>query len=429
METEPIDSPAAASCPRWVMLNRYGYRRDHSGIAETTLAAAAFPSTGRPFGVSFCLKAPPASSIFLYDREDQREDTFMEEVVAAHGDCLLLEKMLHRDDARSTSSTNWDYFLYEAGSAAWLPSLSLLAACFFPMDYERLKVQYPSFKTSQRLYRAIVAAGYLKHWAQLEVTGDHTAELCVLRLGRCHGWDLNQDVPIVRVTGEALPLSKAGEPMRWWHTDAVVPAGDRFLCWVDYFHSVLLCDMASDAASPKLLHMPLPMKSDNGGWPWPSFPGSRPDPRWSMNLGATGVAALRLVRVEPRCCSCCGPGETTCERGGRSGFTVTTWTLTLMMEDRRSMRWVEDGVIDGDELWASLNYEGVPRVTLKYPIVSSADPDVVCFMVSEDEYVYREGTKLWMVEVDTRSKALRSVVCEISDRWGEGYHLAAKLQC
>ncbi|CAL4989268.1 unnamed protein product [Urochloa decumbens] len=383
MEAEPTDSPAAAaSCSRWVLLNRYGYRRDHSGVAdaEKTSVAAAFTSTGRPFGVSFCLKAAPASSSFYYDWADEHEDTIMEEP--------------------------------QAGNAARPPSLSLLPACFFPMDFQRgITHQYPLTRAQGRENTGVLRRGEDGEIlvAQLEVTGDHMAELCV------------------NATGEAATLCRnAGEPMRRWRADAAVSVGDRFLCWVDYFHGVLLCDMASDTARLRLLYVSLPDKPD-GWWPWPGFDGSRPDPRWSMNLAPTGAGALRLVSVEPRR-GCCGSRETTCAHG-RSGFAVTTWTLRLTTEENTAMRWTEDGVLHGDELWAFPGYEGVPRVTVKYPIVSPDDPDAVCFMVCEEVYVYKAGTRLWMVEVDTRGKALRSVVCEMSDRWGEGYHLAARLRC
>jgi hypothetical protein len=45
----------------------------------------------------------------------------------------------------------------------------------------------------------------------------------------------------------------------WWQTVAVIPVGDRYLCWLNYLTGFLLCDMAADQASPpKLRYVRLP---------------------------------------------------------------------------------------------------------------------------------------------------------------------------
>jgi hypothetical protein len=46
-------------------------------------------------------------------------------------------------------------------------------------------------------------------------------------------------------------------PTKYWETDAVVPIGDRFLCWVDYYSGLMLCDVFDD--EPVLRYVSLPV--------------------------------------------------------------------------------------------------------------------------------------------------------------------------
>jgi hypothetical protein len=55
---------------------------------------------------------------------------------------------------------------------------------------------------------------------------------------------------------------------------------------------------------------------------------------------------MRFVSIEPRCC--CGRlGRSSCALS-RFAFKVTTWTLTLTMDE--PMTWVKEGVLDCEEL-------------------------------------------------------------------------------
>lgn len=67
-------------------------------------------------------------------------------------------------------------------------------------------------------------------------------------------------------------------------------------------------------------------------------------------------------------------------------------------------------MLDCDELWQLPNYGYLPRVAPKYPIVSSDNHDVVCFLLCEDHYFIDNADEtVWLLEIDTRSKALLSV--------------------
>uniref|UniRef100_A0A0E0MD12 DUF1618 domain-containing protein n=1 Tax=Oryza punctata TaxID=4537 RepID=A0A0E0MD12_ORYPU len=75
------------------------------------------------------------------------------------------------------------------------------------------------------------------------------AEFLVLRSGE---WSVVR-APIIHDDGKAEELS-------FWETDMVVPVGDRWLCWVDLYRGVILCDMFDDVDEtlrPRYLSLPI----------------------------------------------------------------------------------------------------------------------------------------------------------------------------
>ncbi|OEL35773.1 hypothetical protein BAE44_0003208 [Dichanthelium oligosanthes] len=209
------------------------------------------------------------------------------------------------------------------------------------------------------------------------------------------------------------------------HPGRAVPVGDRFLCWVNNdTGTFLLCDMTEE--NPKLHYVPLPVDlvspkqidySDDEGELLPRIENCR-------SIGAAGSSAVRLISIDHRCCYG-GNGRSTCARS-RFAFRVSAWILTL--STKGAMIWVKDGLLDSDELWALQGYEGLPHVYPECPVVSSDNPDIVCFIVREEHFVSHEERKVWMLEVDTRRKALLSVCRCTSDQY-RVLHLPVNLQC
>jgi hypothetical protein len=197
-----------------------------------------------------------------------------------------------------------------------------------------------------------------------------------------------------------------------------IPVGERFLCWVSYHgESFILCDMAAEEGSPMLRHVPLPATPYDPNY----YTNDLPPLSDSEGMGAAGDGAVRFVAIEPRCC--CGRfGRTSCTRS-RYAFTVTTWTLTLTMDE--PLTWVKDGVFDCEELWAMPGYEGIPHGHLQSPVVSLDNPDVVYFKVGK----VHKDQDIWMIQVDTRRKALLAAVPwnTNNEAWRSGLHLLAKL--
>ncbi|CAN6362428.1 unnamed protein product [Urochloa humidicola] len=419
----PSESPATR--PRWLMLDP-GVNDDNSdpSAADTKTKAASCTSTGQSFTVSFNLAAPPATSRFYCDwiggapgdgsardsdNDDDpplsREESKDLSIIAAHDGCLLIETRVP-DQRRGNIAVN-DFFVYESGGGgARLPSLSPIPGCYFSTQFgrDRDACHVPSRSDSPRMLdrkdTGVLRRGEgdLVVVAQLEVMWNDEgaygiAELCALRPGG--DWDIKR-LPIVHHDGGKLP--------KWPVLDAAVPVGDRFMCWVDYINGIFVCDMeVEETTSPKVVYAPLPVPPPVERW--------RSSERTHMqncrNLVASSPDTVSLVSVASRCC-CGGPGKTECERS-RFAFNVTTWSLTLSTEG--PMTWVKDGVLDCDEIWQLPNYGSLPRVAPRYPIMSADNPDIVCFVICENNFCIDDPDETeWMIMIDTRRKELLSVL-------------------
>ncbi|KAL6658441.1 hypothetical protein ACP70R_004027 [Stipagrostis hirtigluma subsp. patula] len=373
----PAGSPAAGAMkdPSWLMLN-YGVARwNDSAVADAKTVAESRTSTGQLLRVSLGPAAPPASSFFYYDWPGSAtagdEDSVTHGyVVAAHGDAVLLKV-----DHKLGGSSNFtdDSFVYKT-SAAEPPSLSLL-------PYPASKLQLNSRNTGL-LRRGEDELLVVKLFLELGYRTD-TATMWMHRLGS-HEWEKKQ-VPIV--AAEEVPHEGLD-------SCATVPVGDRFMCWVDYRSGLVMCDMAEE--SLKLRYVQLPIITEDEFGPYENYCG--PNIRESWDMCAVGDSAVRFVSIDPRCCCGHSPSRSACPNSYKL-FAVTTWTLALTMD--KTMEWVKENKLDCEELWALPGYEGLPRTLVEHPVVSSANPDVVCFIVREDG-------EDWKVEVDTRNKAVLS---------------------
>ncbi|CAO2145761.1 unnamed protein product [Urochloa humidicola] len=188
------ESPAARH--RWVLLNPQlkCIARDNSSVADANTAAACCTSWGQSFTISFSPAAPPASSIFychrLYGTAENDDGSPMDlSIIAAHDDCVFLQARVPKRYRDHSSSSDFDYFLYESGGATRLPSLSPLPGCYISMMFERDEDprNVPTLQSNTRfLEKDDTAVLRLSDGevlvTQLEITYDkphETAELCV----------------------------------------------------------------------------------------------------------------------------------------------------------------------------------------------------------------------------------------------------------
>ncbi|XP_020151365.2 uncharacterized protein [Aegilops tauschii subsp. strangulata] len=406
-DRQPPSGDPPPGQPRWVLLQGNMICEDPAARATTPIAsddldaetvADALTSGGRNVRVSFHLAAPPAVSRLRVDIPGLPDGTqLLAEIIAANADSVLIEVETSRPGRFDTDKRDsLDYFVYNAGAAAAdpsrPPSLSLLP---------------PYHKGSPRWKRLMPAetTGLLRRGdedllvARLTLNGTEgeaplEAELCLLRSGEWE-WKLKR-LPVLHGDGKRKEVS-------FWETDAVIPVGDRFLYWVDYYRGIIFSDAWEE--TPQLRYVSLPVE------PLESRPDDHDGGSSYRGVCATdGGGAVSFVEVFPRCCCGC-PGATFCSRS-RYAFNITTWALRM---DDDLATWDKVGVVDSDELWSLPGYSGVvPRITPEYPIVSLDDPDVLCFMVHKLPYHMEDvdgDHAIRMIEVDTNRMELRSVVC------------------
>lgn len=401
--------------PCWQVLNRWGVPRGSSPnvVADDKTVAECRTSSGRPFRVSLAAAPPPAISFISVDPagnggEDHEFADRHVYVVAAHGDSVLFYRSKVPQPSMQEYYQSYqprnDYFVYKA-AAGEPPSLSLLPTCLIPKierDYQGYIHQSPTARMFDQNDTGILRRGKDELLvAQLNVANDapfNTADLCMLRPGRSE-WELKKTVPIVhhRNRGGHHDLQM------WQDTNVAVPVGDRFLCWVNFDCSTFLVWDTKDEEDPKLRYVPLPVKAvppkDDEDYE-DCYNGQK---RWNYyrSIAAVGPDAVRFViSIDNRCC--CGAHivkESVCVHS-ISTFMVTMWTLAL--RPCEPMAWVKECVLDCNEIWSLLTAgKGLQCVDLTCPVLSSENPDVVCFIACDEE-------SLWSVEMDVRRKTLIS---------------------
>ncbi|CAL4995050.1 unnamed protein product [Urochloa decumbens] len=405
------DSPAAAA-PRWVMLNPYITIMDstNSCLADAKTMAVSCTSSGQSFSIS-C-----GDGNYHLESEDVRRRRL--HVVSAHDDVVLIQISLPNcNNGYNNLHYHHDHFLYETG-AGRPPLLSLLPSCYISMQFERDQGAPQDPIPSQRS-RSLDSknTGVLRLGdgkilvVQLDLGYNNVAELCVLH-HPSHGRDwVIKRVPIVHHRQEGKDEVRQWRRPPWPEVvEAAVPVGNRFMCWINYHNGFYLCDMAEKQTDPKLQYVPLPVSAYDA-----TTGNYLEDPHWPrglLHLAAARPDAVRFVAIAPRCC-CGGPGKSSCERSS-SAFNVTTWTMNVRSAEAI---WVKERVLDCSELWQQLpSYRGIRHESFEYPIISADDPDVICFIVDRRT-----------VEVNTRSKALLSIVTEAFSPRGADCHLPAKL--
>jgi hypothetical protein len=143
----------------------------------------------------------------------------------------------------------------------------------------------------------------------------------------------------------------------------------------------------SGVGGSMLTYVPLPVDT-----PWAKPDHGQECPEASRSLAVVNGDTLRFVNVD---------------RGPLSVFTLTVRTL-----NNDSMEWDKDGELRAADLWAFSGYENLLHVPPEYPVVSMDDPDGLFFLLSEGRHAgagAAADNTVWLVEVDTMGRAVRSV--------------------
>ncbi|XBI85099.1 hypothetical protein VPH35_093295 [Triticum aestivum] len=218
------------------------------------------------------------------------------------------------------------------------------------------------------------------------------AELCVL----------NSDTREWRI----IPEVPAGHlPDLWW-TDEVLAFDGRFLCWVDYFSGVVLCDFAKNIDSQVFHFVPFPLRIKYRHEA--RFPRYFPGRFRSVSISQ---GMMRYVHIDndfhetiySDCHQPKRPKRSPEQRQRPKKITIWTFNMT---DGNFKFEWEVHRVINLDCLWAQFGYQalGLPRRLPEFPIVSVGDPDVMCCLLRKKEF---EG-KAWMIMVDMNHVYLRS---------------------
>ncbi|EEC67772.1 hypothetical protein OsI_35310 [Oryza sativa Indica Group] len=311
------------------------------------------------------------------------------DLVADHDDhsVVLLEM---RYDKEGYDEFGIDYFVYNYAAAdddgddddpPRPPSLSLLPSYWDPLDEdERRRRQDPKVHQLDADSTGLLRRRRRRHGeddlvvAELITTRESESskleevKLLVLRSGE---WSVTR--------AEIIHDGSKGEELSYWETDMAVPVGDRRLCWVDLYRGVILCgDDLFDEIPPRLQYVPLPVEAPAG----------------EFEEDSDDESTRRCLMASSSSSTIDGDGD----------HTMLSWTM--------------DAMIDATEFWSLDAYAGIPRVIPEYPVISTDDADVICFLVTEP-YNHKQGKPYferttWEMTMDTKNKTLLSV-CTYDD--------------
>ncbi|CAM0911961.1 unnamed protein product [Alopecurus aequalis] len=180
------------------------------------------------------------------------------------------------------------------------------------------------------------------------------------------------------------------EDLFWWETDYVVPYGDS-LCYVDSFRGILFADILSE--SPELRYVRLPVKIVTGN------PKDRGCPQVYRNVCATKSGRImKFVEVVTTTVFVSGSRSP-----ASSSFTINLWNLR---REGSTVTWEKEGSMKDSELWSLHGYGDLPRFVPEFPLVSMDEPNIVYFVLSNDDG--HSGDLSFIIVVDMLNKTLRS---------------------
>ncbi|VAI23441.1 unnamed protein product [Triticum turgidum subsp. durum] len=370
--------------PDWVMLERIFRKRCHDDLdaageavnKNKTAAPVKIDSVHSCF-VSFTLAAPPGSSYFnLHWPERQGSEELLAFVRAVDKNLVLFD-ILIPDRIRYFDAPP-DLFVYTASAppppVQQLPrrSTKRFLARQFTTGILQLKAEH-----------CYIVADLNVH---LKKEGA-SAELCVFNSG-ANDWRI-----ITEVLADKLP--------DLWFTDDVFAFDGRFLCWVDYFSGVVLCDFSKNVDSQVLHFVPFP-----GGIKYPDdarFPRYFPGRFRSVSISQ---GMMRYVHIDNDFHQTVHSGwrgiapKRSKRRQKQLTHKITIWTLNSNFE------WEVHCEINLDCLWAQPRYQGLglPRRLPEFPVISMDDPGVLCCLLRAKEFAGKE----WMIMVDMNHADLQS---------------------
>ncbi|TVU23409.1 hypothetical protein EJB05_25773, partial [Eragrostis curvula] len=216
------------------------------------------------------------------------------------------------------------------------------------------------------------------------------------------------------------PTSNGIVPMQWkvhklpvhsdmkidpslWTTDAIYPPLGRMLVLGLLLVDVLHANKDSDTdQQQQLRYIPLPKQALRSRRYY--IDGDSPDP--FRHVSVTDASIVKLACTFTK------------HSSSSNNFTIITWSF-----DIRKGSWTKDcgNTVEDAEFFGMLDAaqssSRLPRVMPSFPVVSLADPDVVCFMLEEE---MEDHSVYWMIEVNMRNKVLQSTARYMREEDEEG---------
>ncbi|CAN6373426.1 unnamed protein product [Urochloa humidicola] len=407
-----MSAAAAVGFPKWVLLERYLFRRDKDSFPDESKApirASTTTSWGADFSIAFSVVEPPRISRLYahlpepgFPRPDKEVPLYM---LATHRHVSLF-------NVSSSEVGVQNFFIFRANEKNPSSSmLKLLPTCTEPkFDYlrgdDRLRRRrQPSNATPEpRLLTYFLGlwCGDKEEFvvAELNVfvpTIDRRstkafADFCLLRssfTGDQLGgkWDSIRAPILSTDNDDRLKLSR-------WVTSAIIPF-QQWLCWIDYRQGILFCDLSSKVHAPTISFLwfrldKSPPTSTHKSPPTTIY-------KTTCNIFYGGVSVvdhgrlLKFVHVARDD----GLGYADLKPG--AGFTITCHTLVL---GDGSMEWKEDHTITSHDL-RDLFPRGIPM----FPRVDKDRPHVVHFLYIEFTCALE---KMWVLSIDMSTKTVES---------------------
>ncbi|XP_037455664.1 uncharacterized protein LOC119326064 [Triticum dicoccoides] len=292
-----------------------------------------------------------------------------------------------------------DFFIYNANNPS---SLKALPACTEPYpDYSRADCRLPRPPSGQKVERRLLALesmgllcgeGEGFAVAELNVYPSRRkvyADICMLHASTSASPGLEEKWNSIRVPILGVEDHDDVSQLCYWQTNTVIPF-DHFLCWIDYYRGILLCDVFG-VPNPTVSFLRFPLNK------FPSTHNRSNTSSW-VYRGASVVDAGRTLKFIDIARND-GIGYGPLKPG--AGFIVSCHTLSSCKS-----AWKKEYEVRNEDLWALNTPECLPRDILMFPQVHIDNPNIVQFIViSEFKWALK---KMRVVAIDMKTMTVDS---------------------
>ncbi|KAL6636797.1 hypothetical protein ACP70R_024369 [Stipagrostis hirtigluma subsp. patula] len=364
----PLPRDASAPPPVLAGWALFDTRVALGDLANSAAAVVSKTTNGREVRVSLRLAKPPAAScVELYTDDEVFTNP---SILSTDGDLILLHMVVAVKGMYYVKFPH-NFFVYKA-DPEWPRMQSLPPPCDPIVRAEHTGIA--------RSGEDFVLANLMSHDV-FDDTDMRKVEVAFLQLYRSETeqWETKR---------LRMPIQpENGLEEYQWETDTVF-SFRGFVCWVDYHHGILYCNVFSPDPDLAFLRFPgVEMWSNDRGLPT----------RYRTVSICRGH--LKFVDVDNGQFRSTERGNNGAIERANSGCSIRTWTLKMP-----GFKWEEDMALGLEELLSLRSYQDspLPRVVPTYPVISLQKANVLHFIVKGPGLF----DKAWMVTFDMKKKSL-----------------------